>query len=159
MSCACVQESREQIIQREKERERESSQRNEQRSYIFRPPPKNKKKLHLLNLTPSDLRQELWYLINARRIIHVPSLENEQFTTVCPDLCIRCSVTFQHSPHCLNPRVQQQWCSSQGWHRWQWCQPLVFFFLLLFVFLIQFRTIQRLYVRWTRGCVCGLHSL
>lgn len=60
MSCACVQESREQ------ERERENSQRNEQGSYIFMLPQKQKNKLHLLNLTPSDLWQELYHICSTQ---------------------------------------------------------------------------------------------
>lgn len=45
-----------------RERERENSQRNEQGSYIFMLPQKQKNKLHLLNLTPSDLWQELYHI-------------------------------------------------------------------------------------------------
>lgn len=80
-------------------------------------------------------------------------LENYQFTTVCPNLCVRCSVTPPPPP--LSPTASKT--SDLGT-------------MMLFyengvvggdvnIFLIQFRTIQRLYVRWTHSRVFRLQSL
>lgn len=63
---------------------------------------------------------------------------------VCPHLCARCSTTF-------SPTVSNLWFRNNDalHNRWRRCQHL----------LIQFRTIQRLYVGWTHSRVCRLQRV
>lgn len=72
--------------------QRENSQRNQQRSYIFR-----QNKLHLLNLTPSDLLQEFFsHLINSDLLIlyyHLKTTSSPQcFQIFVSDAQLRFSV-------------------------------------------------------------------
>lgn len=64
----------------------------------------------------------------------------------CPNHCVRRSVTFPYSPAVSNLWFKNNDALHENEHCWKWCQHL----------LIQLRTIQRLYVRWTHSHVCRL---
>ncbi len=99
-------------------RERENSQRNEQRSCIFRLP---QKKLHLLNLTPSDLWQEQY---------HIWSTQTYHLCPIIWKLLVHHSVSKSlcQMLNDLSNKVQlprNLWFRNNDALCWKWCQHLL----------------------------------
>ncbi len=123
-------------------RERENSQRNEQRSCIFRLP---QKKLHLLNLTPSDLWQEQYHIWSTQTyhlcpIIWKLLVHHSVSKSLCQmlnDLSIKSNCLETSDLETMMLSVESD----------------------VNIFWYSLETIQRLHVRWTHGRVVRLQRV